>query len=67
MRQLNMRVGLSCADPTMHHYRRSTTLPFHMHAGGPDVLKVQEVPIPTPGPQQILVKMEYAGVNPVDT
>lgn len=35
--------------------------------GDPEVLKVEEVPEPQPGPQEVLVKVEAIGVNPVDT
>jgi NADPH2:quinone reductase len=35
--------------------------------GGPSVLKLEEVPTPTPGPNQILVRNRAVGVNPVDT
>jgi NADPH2:quinone reductase len=35
--------------------------------GGPDVLKLQNVPDPTPGPGQVVVKVSAIGVNPVDT
>jgi NADPH2:quinone reductase len=35
--------------------------------GGPDVLKLQEVPTPRPGSGQILVRIHAAGVNPYDT
>jgi NADPH2:quinone reductase len=35
--------------------------------GGPSVLKVEEVPTPTPGPGQVLVRHHAVGVNPVDT
>ncbi|WP_026530596.1 quinone oxidoreductase family protein [Haematomicrobium sanguinis] len=31
--------------------------------GGPDVLKIQEVPAPNPGPHQLLVKIAATGVN----
>ncbi len=34
--------------------------------GGPDVLRVEEVPTPTPGPGQALVRIEAAGVNFID-
>lgn len=34
--------------------------------GGPEVLQVEEVADPQPGPGQVLVKLESAGVNPVD-
>lgn len=35
--------------------------------GDPDVLKLQEIPAPRPGAGQILVRVEAAGVNPVET
>ena len=35
--------------------------------GGPDVMKVGDVPRPVPGPGQVLVRVHAAGVNPVDT
>ena len=34
--------------------------------GGPDVLQLEEVADPEPGPGQVVVKIEAAGVNPVD-
>jgi NADPH:quinone reductase-like Zn-dependent oxidoreductase len=34
--------------------------------GGPDVLTVEEVPRPEPGPTEVLVRVVAAGVNPVD-
>ncbi|MFQ5897443.1 MAG: quinone oxidoreductase [Candidatus Methylomirabilia bacterium] len=34
--------------------------------GGPEVMKLEEVPTPTPGPGQALVKVEAAGVNFID-
>ena len=49
-----------------------TTLPDTMTAiaitepGGPDVLKAQDAPVPTPGPGQLLVRVAYAGVNRPD-
>ena len=34
--------------------------------GGPEVLAVHEVPDPVPGPGQVAVRVEAAGVNPID-
>jgi NADPH2:quinone reductase len=35
--------------------------------GGPEVMKLGELPDPTPGPQQVLVRIGAAGINPVET
>jgi len=35
--------------------------------GGPAVLKLEEVPTPSPGPSQVLVRNHAIGINPVDT
>ncbi len=35
--------------------------------GGPEVLKLEEIPTPTPGIEQVLVRVHAAGVNPYDT
>src|SRR5690606_12493710 len=38
-----------------------------MHgAGGPEVLRYEDIPIPTPGPGEVLVRIHAAGVNPID-
>jgi len=34
--------------------------------GGPDVMRVADVPDPSPGPGQVVVRIRAAGVNPVD-
>ena len=34
--------------------------------GGPEVLKLEEVPDPQPGPSQVVVRVHAAGVNPVE-
>ena len=35
--------------------------------GGPEVMKIEDVPQPSPGPGQILIRVRAIGVNPVDT
>jgi NADPH:quinone reductase len=35
--------------------------------GSPEVMKIEEVPDPKPGPAQVLVRVKAVGVNPVDT
>jgi NADPH2:quinone reductase len=35
--------------------------------GGPEVLRLEEVPTPQPGPGQVLIRMHAIGVNPVET
>ena len=40
---------------------------IRVHAtGGPEVLRYEEVPVPVPGPGQLLVRVEAAGVNFID-
>src|SRR5262245_21043778 len=34
--------------------------------GGPDVLRVETLPVPAPGPGQVLIRVAWAGVNPHD-
>ncbi len=34
--------------------------------GGPEVMKLEEVPDPQPGPGQVVVRIHAAGVNPVE-
>jgi len=34
--------------------------------GGPEVLKLEEIPDPKPGPGEVVVRVRAAGVNPVD-
>src|SRR6266513_786118 len=34
--------------------------------GGPEVMKLEDVPDPKPGSSQVLVRIRAAGVNPVD-
>ena len=35
--------------------------------GGLEVLRIEEVPTPQPGPNQVLVRMHATGINPVET
>jgi len=35
--------------------------------GGPEVLKLEEVPKPSPAADQVLIRIQAVGVNPVDT
>src|ERR1043166_6806130 len=35
--------------------------------GGPEVMKLEDAPDPTPGSHQVVVRIKAAGVNPVDT
>src|SRR2546422_188064 len=35
--------------------------------GGPEVMKLEDVADPKPGPRQVVVQVKAAGVNPVDT
>src|SRR3954447_19302100 len=41
---------------------------IRVHAfGGPEVMKLEEVPVPFVGPGQVLIANRAIGVNPVDT
>jgi hypothetical protein len=48
---------------------KMTTIPKTMRAavirqpGGPDVLKVEEIPVPTPASGEVLIKIMAAGMN----
>ena len=39
---------------------------FYQH-GGPEVLKCEEVPTPRPAADEVLIRIEAAGVNYADT
>jgi NADPH2:quinone reductase len=34
--------------------------------GGPEVLRYEDTPRPTPGPGELLIKVHAASVNPID-
>ena len=51
---------------TMVH-KAKTMRAIRVHSvGGPEVLQVDAVPVPTPGPGEALVRLEAAGVNFID-
>ena len=39
---------------------------MYSHNGGPEVLEIVEVDLPEPGPGQVRVRVQAAGLNPVD-
>ncbi|WP_328493284.1 NADP-dependent oxidoreductase [Streptomyces sp. NBC_00414] len=45
--------------------RTMKAIRLHEH-GGPEVLRYEEVPVPRPGPDEVLVRVHAAGVNPPD-
>jgi NADPH2:quinone reductase len=38
----------------------------YRRAGGPDVLELTDLPVPEPGPGEVLVRLAFSGVNPTD-
>ncbi|HEY2572241.1 MAG TPA: alcohol dehydrogenase catalytic domain-containing protein, partial [Solirubrobacteraceae bacterium] len=34
--------------------------------GGPDVLRIEEVPTPEPGDGEVLIRVRAASINPID-
>ncbi len=40
---------------------------YYETTGSPDVIRVGELPTPSPGPREILVRVQAAAVNPIDT
>ena len=52
----------------MHPARKQSMKAIRVHEfGGPEVLRLEDVPMPRPGPGQVLVRMHAIGVNPVET
>src|SRR2546425_1824192 len=46
---------------------KATMKAVRIHSfGGPDVLRFEDVPVPKPGTNEMLVRVHAAGVNPVD-
>jgi NADPH2:quinone reductase len=46
----------------VHSYLDMKAIQIH-HTGGPEVLEMAELPIPQPGPGQVLIRVEAIGVN----
>jgi NADPH2:quinone reductase len=38
----------------------------YRRSGGPDVLELADLPVPDPGPGEVLVRLAFSGVNPTD-
>jgi len=55
-------------ETKMHAAQKQSMKAIRVHEfGGPEVLRLEEVPTPRPGPGQVLVRMHAIGVNPVET
>ena len=48
--------------PRVHPELEMKAIQIH-ETGGPEVLKLAELPIPPPGPGQVLIRVEAVGVN----
>jgi NADPH2:quinone reductase len=49
----------------VHSYPVMKAIQFHQ-TGGPEVLQLADLPIPAPGPGQVLIRIEAIGVNFID-
>jgi NADPH:quinone reductase-like Zn-dependent oxidoreductase len=57
----------SSSAPEAEERSHSTTMVWRVHEfGPPEVMKFERVPRPEPGPGEVLVKIEAAGVGPWD-
>src|SRR5262249_5413121 len=55
-------------DTKIHPVEEQSMKAIRVHEfGGPEALRLEEVPMPRPGPGQVLVRMHAIGVNPVET
>src|SRR2546425_8269670 len=65
------RSRLTCAVLSQifgNSQRESSMKAIQVHEfGAPDVMKLEEIPTPKPGPGQVLVRVKAVGVNPYDT
>ncbi len=55
------------ATAVKNHVGKETMSAVRIHSfGGPEVLQYEQVPVPQPGKEELLVEVHAAGVNPVD-
>ena len=55
-------------ETKMHPAHEQSMKAIRVHEfGGPEVLRLEDVQMPRPGPGQVLVRMHAIGVNPVET
>lgn len=54
---------MSAQTPTQDLARTMKAIRLHGF-GGPEVLRHEEVPVPEPGPGEVLVRVHAAGLNP---
>lgn len=55
-----------CPGPRPAGAGETITAVTYQCYGGPEVLRLSQISKPEPGPEQVLVKVHYAGVNPLD-
>jgi NADPH2:quinone reductase len=63
---MRMQIGLPAADCTGLIYNAAMKAIVVHEFGGPEVLKVEDVPAPSPTAGQALIRVRAIGVNPVD-
>ena len=72
-RRVDVAGTLPAALPTRWRRRAALASAWPMRAiqmtefGGPEVLKLTELPVPEPGPQEVLIRVTRAGLNFADT